>query len=107
MHAFLKKQHSFSTQPQCEFFSQIELQMLFECCLIHKTIITLRRILYLVYLRLCLGLGLLMSYLRDLRFTFSLVFIAINHITSLKQMELAFVQFLKYLLLFLDDHIDE
>ena len=48
-----------------------------------------------------------MSYLCDLFFIFSLIFIAINHITSLKQTQLLFVPFLEYLLLFLDDKVDE
>ena len=34
------------------------------------------------------------------------MFIVINHITSLEQMHLAFVQFLKYVL-FLDNKVDE
>ena len=53
------------------------------CCLIH--IITLRHILYLAYLCPCLGLCLFMSCICYLFFIFSLIFIAINHITSLKQ----------------------
>ena len=67
----------------------------------------LGHILYLVYLCLFLGLGLLMLYLCDLFLIFNLIFISINHITSLKQMHLAFVQFLKYLVLFLDENVDE
>ena len=48
-----------------------------------------------------------MLYLCDLFLIFNLIFIPINHITSLKQMHLAFVQFLKYLVLFLDENVDE
>ena len=48
-----------------------------------------------------------MSYLCDLFLIFSLIFIAINHITSLKQSHLVFEHFLEYLLLFLDDNVDE
>ena len=48
-----------------------------------------------------------MSYIRDLFFIFILGFIVINHITSLKQTKLFFVHFLEYLLLFLDDNVDE
>ena len=81
--------------------------MLLRCCLIHITIIILRHILYLVYFCLCLGLGLFMSYLCDLLFIFSLIFIVINHLTSLKQTHLLFVYFSEYLLLFLDDNVDE
>ena len=102
------KQRFSSTKPQCCLtFLRIELQMLLRYCLIHITIIILRKILYLIYLCPCLGLGLLMLYLCDLFLIFSLIFIFINNITSLKQTHLAFVQFLKYLLLFLDDNVDE
>ena len=81
--------------------------MLLKCCVIHITIIIVRHILYLVYLCPCLGLGLSMSYLCDIFFIFSLIFIVVNHKTSLKQTPLAFVQFLKYLLLFWDDNLDK
>ena len=40
-------------------------------------------------------------------FIFSLIVIVINHMTSLKQTHLAFVQFLRYLLSFLDDNVDK
>ena len=46
-------------------------------------------------------------YLCDLFFIISLFFIVINHIASLKQTYLFFVNFLEYLLLFLDDKVDE
>ena len=97
----------FSTQPQCCLtFSCIELQMLLRCCLIHVTIILLRQILYLVYFCSCLGTGLCISFLCDLLYIFSLIFIGINHTASLKQMQSFFVDFLKYLLLFLNDNVD-
>ena len=47
-----------------------------------------------------------MSYPFDIFFIFSLIFIAINHIASLKQTHLFFVYFLEHLL-FLDDNVDE
>ena len=75
--------------------------------LIHITIIILRHSLYLVYFCSCLGLGTFMSCLCDLLFIFSLIFIVINHITSLRQTHLLFVHFLEYLLLSLDYNIDE
>ena len=78
--------------------------MLLKCSLI--SIIILRKILYLVYLCPCLGLDLFMSYLCDQFFTFSLIFILINHITSFKQRHFS-VHFLEYLLLFLDDNVDD
>ena len=102
---FFYKQHFFSTQLQCLLaFSWIELQTLLRCCLIHSSIIILRNILYLVYSCPCLGLGLFMSYLGDPFFFFSLIFIVINRITSLKQTHLFFIHILEYLLLFLDDN---
>ena len=78
--------------------------MLLSFCLIHKTIVILRHILYLVNLCPRLGLGLIMSYLCDLFFIFSLIFIVI---TLLKQVHLFFVNCLEQLLLFLGDHADE
>ena len=96
--ALFYKQGFFSTQPQCCLtFSWIEFQMLLRCCLIHITIIILRHILCLVCLCPFLGLGLFMSYLCDLLFIFSLIFIVINHITSIKQTYLFFLHFLEYL----------
>ena len=64
--------------------------MLLKCWLIHIAIIKLRHILYIVHLCPCLGLGLVMSYLCDLFFIFSLIFIVINHITLFKQAYLGF-----------------
>ena len=43
----------------------------------------------------------------DLFFIFSLIFIVINHTTSLKQTHLLFVHFQENLLLFLDDKGNE
>ena len=48
-----------------------------------------------------------MSYLCDLFFISSLIFIVISHITSLKQAYLISVHFLECLLLFMDDSMDE
>ena len=47
-----------------------------------------------------------MPYLCDLFFIFRLNFNAVNHITSLKH-AILFVHFLEYLLLFLDNKVDE
>ena len=92
--AFSYKQHFFSTHPQCWLiFSWTELQMLLRCCLILVTIVILRHILYLVYLCPCLSLGLFTSYLCDLLFSFSLIFISVNHRTLLKQTNLFFAHF--------------
>ena len=88
-------------------FSWIELQMLLRCCLIHITIIILRNKLYLVYLCLCLDLGLFISYLCDLFFIFSLIFIVINHIISFKHTYLFFVHCSEYFLIFLEDNVDK
>ena len=56
---------------------------------------------------LCLGLGLLMLHLWHLFFIFSVIFIVINYITSLTQTHLFFAHVSEYLLLFLDDNVDE
>ena len=68
---------------------------------------TLRYCLYLVYLYPCLGLILFMSYLCDPFFIFSLIFIIIIHIISLKQTRWFFAHFLEHLILVLDDNMDE
>ena len=108
LHAHFYKQRFLSTQPQCCLtFSWIEIQMLLRCCLRDIAIIILRQILHLVYLCPCLSLSLFMLYLCDLCFIFSLIFMIINHITLLKQVYLIFVHFLEYLVLFLDDNINE
>ena len=72
-------------------FSWNKLQMLLRCYLIHITITILRHILHMVYLSPLLGLSLFMSYLYDLIFIWSLIFIVISHITSFKQKYLFFV----------------
>ena len=72
-----------------------------------STIIILRHILYLVYLYPCLDLSLFMSYFCDVFFIFSLIFIAVNHMKSLKQTHFFFVHFLEYLLSVLVDNVDE
>ena len=65
--------------------------------LIHITIVTLRFLLYLILLCSCLGHGLFMSHPFDLFFIFSLIFIIINHIISLKQTHLLHSFFLDFL----------
>ena len=47
-----------------------------------------------------------MQYVCDLFFIFILSLFVINHITSSKQKYLFFLLFLEYLLLFLDDNVD-
>ena len=54
-------------------------ELSFKCCLLHKIIIILRDILYLVQTQVYLC----RIYLCDLLLIFSLIFIVINHITSL------------------------
>ena len=61
--------------------------MLLRCCLIRITIIILKFTLYLVYLGPFLSLDLFVSYLwlwAYVSFIFSLIFVTIKHITSLK-----------------------
>ena len=48
-----------------------------------------------------------MSHLNDLFFIFTLIFITIDHINSLKQPPFFFAIFLEYLILVLDGNIDE
>ena len=101
---FLMSNAFFSTQPQCcqccLNFSWIELQMLLKCCLIYTTVVILRTEtnFYLVSMCPCLGLGLFLSFLCDLFFIFSLIFI--DYITSLKQTYLFFVHFLEKITIF-------
>ena len=61
--------------------------------------------LYLVYSCPYLALGLCMSYLCDLFLFFRLIFIVINHITSLKRTHLLFVHC--FFPIFLDGNLDE
>ena len=68
---------------------------------------TEKHISFLVYFGPCLGLGLFRSDIGNLFFIFSLVLIVINFITSLKQTHLFYAHFLHYVLLFLDDNVDE
>ena len=79
LHPFFNKQRFFSFQPQCCLpFSWIEL----------------------------IGLRLFMSYLYDLFFMSSFIFIVSNHIISFKQTYLLFLHFSEDLLFF-DDSVDE
>ena len=85
------EQRFFSTQPpRCLILSWIELQMSLKCCLIHITIIIMRNIIYLLYLRPCLHLSLFMSNLRDLFFIFIVIFIMFNCLISWIQTHLLF-----------------
>ena len=67
----------------------------------------MRHILYLVCLNPCIRLRLIYAVLCDLFFIFSLTFIVINNIPSLKQVPLFFVHLLEYLQFFLNDNLDE
>ena len=81
--------------------------MLLTCCLLHIAIMILRHILYLVYLCPCLSLVLFMSYLFDSVVIFSLIFVIINYIISLKQAHLFFCTFLRISYIVLDDNMNE
>ena len=101
-HKFFYKHRFFIIQPQCcLIFSLIELKMLLRCYLVHTSIIILKKNLYLVYFCPYVSLGLFVSYLYGLFFIFSLIFIFINYMTSLKQTQLVFAHFLEHLLIFL------
>ena len=101
------KQPFFSTQPQCCLtFWWIELQVLLRCCLIHNHHFTDTHFIFSILVSMSMpGPAYVVSMWSIL--IFSLIFIVINHITSLKQMDLFFVHFLEYLLLFLDDNVNE
>ena len=100
IYKLLCKQGFFSTHRQCCLtFSWIELQMLLRCCL-YIIIIILRHILYLVYLCPCLGLNVFMSYLCDLFFIISIIFIMINSIISWIPTHLFFCLYLEHAILF-------
>ena len=106
IHAFFTSNTLFSTffsVGQSFNESWIELRVLVRCCLMHKSIITVRHILYLLCLYLCLELSPFMLYLCDLRF----IFIMINCIISWIQAHMFFCLFLEYVLLFLDDNLVE
>ena len=81
--------------------------MLLRCYLVHISIIILKQNLYLVYFCPYVSLGLFMSYLYGLFFIFSLIFIFINYMTSIKQTQLVFAHFLEHLLIFLTNNVDE
>ena len=84
LHLFVTK--TFLTQPQSYWtFPWIQLQTFLRGCLLQITIFILRHTSYLVHLHPCLGLVLFTLCLRDPFFIFSLIFIIINHKTSLKQ----------------------
>ena len=68
-------------------------ELSFKCCLCSMMI--KRHFLHILYLCLCLDLGLFMSYLRDLFFTFIFIFIVINRIISLIQTHLLFRSFFR------------
>ena len=81
--------------------------MLLRCCLItYNNHYTETNFMFSIFgSMLCLSLGLFMSYFYDLFFIFSLIFIAINHITSLKWAHLFFIYFSEYFLFFLDNDV--
>ena len=81
--------------------------MLLRSFLRHITIIILRPILHLIYLRPCPGLDLFMLYLCILFLFLNLIVIVINHITSSKQVHFFSCTFLENLLLFLNANLDE
>ena len=102
-YTLLLKTILFLSHPQhCLIFPRIQLQMLLRCCLLHITIIILIHILYLVYICTYLRLVLFILYLCDPFLIFSLIFILINHIISLKQTNLFFAYFLENLMLGFD-----
>ena len=67
MFAGLMAKRFFNSPSVLLNFPWIELQMLLNCCLLHKTL-SYRVTLYFVHLSLCLPLGLFMSWICDLFF---------------------------------------
>ena len=68
--------------------------MLLRCCLIHKSIVIMRKFLYLLYLYPCLEVGPFMLYLCDLFSNFMFIFIVINRTISWIQTDFLFCLFL-------------
>ena len=62
---------------------------------------------YLLYLCPCLDLGLFMSNLCDLSFTFIFSFIMINHVISWVKTSFLFVCFSEYVISFLDHNVEK
>ena len=77
------------------------------CCLIHISIIIPRHFLYLIFSCPCLSLVLFMLCLCDLFYMFIFIFIIANRMISWIQIHLFFCLFLEYVLLFLDDLVDQ
>ena len=113
LHAFSYKQRFFSTQPQCCLtLSWIELQMLLNFCLIHRSIIILRYIHISIiilntssYWDTFIDLGLFLSYLCDLFFIFIFIFIMINRIILWTQTQLFFCLLSRIFPIVLDDNV--
>ena len=103
---FFSKQRFFPTQPQCCLtYSWIELQMLLRFCLIHITTIIPKYFLYLLYVCLCLELGLFMTnYMIYFLFSFSCSLRLIAWILT----HLFFCLFFRICpIFFSDDNVDE
>ena len=94
----------YSAKAQCCWtFSWIKLKMLLRCCLIYITIIVLRHFMFRIFASMSRPRSISVASMWPI-FYFNLTFIAINHITSIKQTHLFFV-FLGYLLLLMDDDV--
>ena len=104
--------HNFSMNWASNVAQLLFHELRFKCCAVHIIIIILRTHFTFSIFMFMLGLDPFMSYLCDFLFIFSLIFIVIifiviNHINSFKQGYLFFVHFLEYLLLFLDDNVED
>ena len=94
------KQRFFSTQPQCCLtFAWIQVQMLLRCCLIYISIIIHTETLFTFTVFVCMSrprsIYLFMSYLCDLFFIFTFIFIMIHRIISWIQTHLFFCLFFR------------
>ena len=87
------KQYFYSAKPQCCWtFSWIKPKMLLRCCLIYITIIVLRHFMFRIFASMSRPRSISVASMWPI-FYFNLTFIAINHITSIKQTHLFFVFF--------------
>ena len=101
---FFHKQRFFSIQPQyCLTCSWIELQMFLRCCLMHKTRLFIFTIFGPVSRPRSTYVVSMWSYFHF----FAFIFIMINRTVSWIQTHLFYCLLLEYVLLFLDDDMDD
>ena len=105
-HFFYKQHFINSVSVLLNFFINWASNIAWVLLNIYMTIIIQRHFIFSVFVFMCRPRSIYV-YLYILFFIFSLIFIAMNHMMSLKHSHLFFVHFKKYLLLFLDHNMDE